>query len=296
MHGMADWNDYRYFLALARVGTLAGAARELGVEHTTVSRRIAALETTLAVKLFVRTPDGFVLTEPGRAVLGHVETASNAFAAVERVASEDDALRGTVRLTTSEGFSPYVIKALPELRARHPDILVDVLAGNTVFDLTRREADLALRIAITPQPDLIARKLGVLGWGVYASDGYVQSAGMPASTQDLANRDVIAFDESLSKIPGALWITEHGKAARIVMRSNSIVAALNAALAGLGLAVLPCFLAAREPSLRRVPGASIGQRDLSMVVHPDLAQVGRIRAVIDFFAEVIARDAALLAG
>jgi DNA-binding transcriptional LysR family regulator len=293
---VADWNDYRYFLAVARQGTLAGAARDLGVEHTTVSRRIAALEAALATKLFVRTRDGFVLTEGGREALARVERAAAELEHLERDIGEANECRGTVRVTTSEGFAPYVIKSLVSLRERYPDILVEVHANNSVADLTRNEADLAIRVAPTPHKELLMRKVGSIGWGLYGSEAYFARAGMPACTTDLAGHDMIGFDELRASIPGAQWLEAHAKKSRIVMRGNGIIAALNAAMSGLGLAIVPCFIAAGESSLRRVPGEPIGSRDVFVVVHPDVAKLARVRAVMDFFIDRIAADGPMLAG
>ncbi|HTL31546.1 MAG TPA: LysR family transcriptional regulator [Kofleriaceae bacterium] len=292
---MADWNDYRYFLAVARQGTLAGAARDLGVEHTTVSRRIAALEAALDTKLFVRTRDGFVLTDGGRAALVRVERAAGEFEQLERGIGEANECRGIVRLATSEGFAPYVIRSLVALRERYPEIVVEVHANNAVADLTRNEADIAIRIAPTPHKELVMRKVGSIAWGIYGSESYFARAGMPSCTTELAGHDVIAFDEQRASLPGAQWLEAHAKGARIVMRGNGIIAALNAAMTGLGLAIVPCFVAATESTLRRVPGEPIGARDVFVVVHPDVGKLARVRAVMDFFIERIAADGPVLA-
>jgi DNA-binding transcriptional LysR family regulator len=292
-----EWSDLRFFLAIHRARTLAGAARSLGVEHSTVGRRLAAMERSLGATLFVRTPAGFLPTESAGQILPLAEQAERAVQSIERVAlGEDSRPEGLVRVTTSETFAPFLGRRLGELRVKHPGVTVEVLAGNASLDLTRREADIAIRIAPTTQPDLVSRKLAPAGWSAYASPSYVAARGKPEPITDLTNHDVIAFNESLAKVPGALWLEAHCQAANIVLRSGSIPTAWNAALSGLGIAVVPCFLAEREDAIVRLTPQVLGSRDVVLVVHPDLARVARVRVVMDFLIERMTRDAGVLAG
>jgi DNA-binding transcriptional LysR family regulator len=292
-----DWNDLRYFLAVRRAGSLAGAARALKVEHSTVSRRLAALEDALGAKLFLRGPDGFTSTPAGDKLATHAESMEAAATAIDRqVTGGDERVDGTVRLTTSEVFSGFVVKRLGALRARHPDLVVEVLSGNQAFDLARGEADVALRIMATSDPELLVRKLVDCGWAMYAARGYVEQRGLPASPEDLAGHDIIGFDDTLAKVPGALWLEAHGAGARVVLRGNSIMAVLNACLAGLGVTVLPCFLGDVEPTLARLAPKHLGTRPMYLVVHPDRARVARVRVVMDFVAEIMSAEAQLLNG
>lgn len=292
-----DWSDLRYFLAVARAKSLAGAARSLEVEHTTVSRRVAALEAALGVKLFTRGPDGYALTSAGAAIVGSAEQIEEAArCVVRRVAGEDERVDGTVRLTTSEGLSGFLVKRLAPLRARHPDLLVEVLVGNRAFDLMRGEADLALRFSSTDQGDLIVRKLATVGWSIYASQGYLATRPAPPSPEELTGHDVIGFDDAMAGIPGARWLADHGAGTRVILRGNSIVSVLNACIVGMGVAVLPCFLGDDESTLCRLSRRVLNARDLSLVVHPDLARVARVRVVLDYLAEITAADATLLRG
>ena len=292
-----DWNDLRYFLAICRAGTLAGAARALHVRHSTVGRRLDALEAALAVTLFARTPDGFVLTAAGAEIRPLAEEAERAVAAVERrVAGGDERIEGTVRLTTSEAFSGFLVRRLGALHERHPGLIVEILTGNRSFDLARGEADIALRIAATTQPELICKRVGIAGWSVYAAANYLARCGTPASLDDLSGYEVIGFDETMQQVPGALWLNAHAGKAEVVMRGNSIVAVLNGAIVGMGIAVIPCFLGEAEPSLKRLTDAVIGVRDVWLVFHPDVARIARVRTVIDFITDMLAREAATLRG
>ena len=292
-----DWNDLRYLLAIARTGTLAGAARELGVEHTTVGRRLSALESALGVKLFTRGPDGFTPTRAAREAIPLAEEIAARVESIQRrVSGEDSRIEGTVRLTVSEALSGYLVKALSTLRERYTGLMVEILSGNRSFDLLRGEADLAVRVSYTVEPELVVRKIAVAGWTAYASPAYLERRGAPASPEDLRGHDVVGYDQSLSAVPGAIWLQKHGEGANVVLRGNSIVGALNAAVLGMGVAVLPCFLAAAEPALRRLTPQVLGARDVFLVVHPDLARVARVRAVMDFLVETFERDAPVWSG
>ena len=292
-----DWNDFRYFLAVARAGSLAGAARELGVEHTTVGRRLSALETELGARLFLRGSEGLIATETGRAVLPLAEEIAARFEAIERrVSGSDDRIEGTVRFSISEAMSGYFVKRFATLRQKHPGLVVQMSSGNHSSDLLRGEADLAVRAREVLEPDLLARKVGCAGWSLYASADYVARKGTPATPEELRGHDVIGFDESLENTPGGLWLKAHLAGANVVMRGNSIVAAINAAVVGMGIAAVPCFLAEAEPNLRRLTSQVVGARAVYLVVHPDLARVARVRAVMEFVVDLLARDAALWSG
>jgi DNA-binding transcriptional LysR family regulator len=291
-----DWNDLRYFLAVQRAGSFAGAARLLAVENSTVGRRIAALESALGITLFRRTPEGLLLTDEGTAVVPLAESMEQAALAIEQRHWGGDArLEGTVRLAVSEALSGFIVRRLPLLREVHPGIRVEILSGNQAHDLMRGEADLALRLMRPAQPELVARKLGGIGWSLYAAESYVQARGVPR-LDDLSGHDVVGFDASFSKVPGAVWLAEHAASATTVLLGNSLVSILNALLVGLGIGVLPCFLCEDEPTLRRLTPEVVAVREAFLVANPQAARVGRVRAVMDFVAEVFQREEPLLRG
>jgi len=292
-----DWGDLRFFLAAARATSLGGAARALGVEHTTVSRRLAALEETLGAKLFVRTPEGLSLTAAGHEVLPMAEEVERATQAISRAAfARDQRIEGTVRVTTSEAFSGFLVKQFAELRDRHPGLLIEVLMANHPLDLSRGEADLAIRIMKTTQRDLMVKKIMDAGWSMYAAEGYVARRGVPASPDSLAGHDVVGYDDAMSGVPGAQWLNAHAAGANLVLRGNSLISVFNAVIAGFGISVVPCFLADVEPTLRRLTPNVLGSREVTLVVHPDMAKVARVRAVIDFLTEVACRERTRFAG
>ncbi len=295
MHSF-DWDDVRYFLAVRRSGTLAGAARALSVRHSTVSRRISALEEALGVALFIRTADGFVMTDAGAGIIPMAEEAERALAAVgRRVGSSSGRIEGVVRVSTSEAFSGFLVRQMPKLQERHPGLVVDVLSSNQRVNLARGEAELALRSMTTEEPDVICRRLCDVGWSLYAAEAYVNRAGGLRGLS-LAGHDVIGFDAMLKSAPGAVWLDQHCEGARVVLRCNSLIAALNATIVGLGICSVPCFLGDAEPTLRRLTDAVVGARGVWIVYHPDVGKVGRVRAVIDFIAEIIGSEAARLRG
>lgn len=219
-----------------------------------------------------------------------------AHAATVRAGGEAASVEGVVRLAIFEGFTFFLAKRLGPLRDRHPALVVEVLASTRVLDLSRGEADLAVRTARTSQPSLLIRKLGTAGWGLYAAPEYLARRGTPASLDDLTGQDVIGFDEALSAMPGAVWLGPQARGARVVMRGNGIAPVLQAALAGMGLAALPCMVACVEPGLVRVAPDVLAEADIQLVAHLDTARTARVRAVMDFLGEITRRDVTVLSG
>src|SRR6201986_1648048 len=180
-----QWDDVRFFLAVARAGSLSGAARALGVGHVTVGRRIALLEKQIGVTLLNRTPDGFVTTSAGDAFLRQCAAMESAAMDLERIVAGSDALlAGSVRVTTTEGLAyQLVAPAIAALRETHPQLRIDLLVGARSLDIARREADLAVRFARPQASDLVCRKLGEIAFALYASKRYLASKGTPKQGQ-----------------------------------------------------------------------------------------------------------------
>jgi len=289
-----NWDDLRYFAAVLRNGSLAGAARELGCEHTTVSRRLDSLEAALGAKLFLRAPDGLRPTRAAEELAPLVEQMAHAVDAIERrVAGEDESVSGVVRLTAPEAFVGLVLAQLLVLKSRHPELILQVQADDRALDLTRGEADLALRLVPSKQPDLIVKKLSEVGGAMYASREYIARRGVPEPAHELAGHEVVGYADVLAHVPAARWLAAHGAGATVVFRGNTLLSVLGAVAAGMGLGVLPCVVAAREPRLVRVSSEVLCRGTLSLVVHPDLAEVARVRAVMRFIEELVARERAL---
>ncbi len=293
-----DWNDLRYLLAISEAGTLVGAARALGVKHTTVSRRLAALEHDLGARLLRKGAERYALTPAGEEVLAlAAELKARADAVERRVAGSDSRVAGVVRVTMPETVAGWLVQQLPALRARHPDLVVNVLGDTRVYDLLSGEADLAIRLAKGDnEGGLLERKLVPAAWSVYASRAYVARRGAPRTLADYAEHDLIGFEGAADRSPGGQWFRENVPDARFAMRGNGVVQIFNAAIMGFGVTLLPCFMADPEPSLARLTPEVFHNRRVRLLVPADLARLARVRAVMDFIVELFQRDAALFEG
>jgi len=276
-----DWDDFRYFLALIDAGTLSGAARVAGVEHTTVARRIDALEGALAVKLFDRFPKGWSLTAAGKALVPHARKMEDSLHGVMRAASGAATLTGTVRVSAPPALAAYLLA--PRLKAalhRLPGIEVDLRGEARQTDLMRREADIALRYNRPTAPGLAVRALTTLDFHLYASAAYLAS-------RTPEQWEFIAYDELMQDTPQQQWLEKIRAGRRYCLRSNDLGALFHAAVAGCGVAVLPSyFLAMQGGDLVAVasPACPV-RRKLWIVMHEDVRRAAPVRAVAD---EIIA--------
>lgn len=285
-----NWDDYRLFLAVAQAGTLSGAARMLGVTHSTVFRRLAAFEDRLGVRLFERLPSGYVLTAAGEAMEVATTRIDNEIAGIRRqMVGQDHRLSGQIRITTTDmlaiGLLPPYLAAF---RREWPGIEVELLVSDMRLDLTRREADIALRLGNPLQETLVGRRIGRLGFGVYgARDRFAD--GIDGA---LAAQDWIGFASGHAPLRQALkdWLPD----LRPQFRTNSISTAAAAARAGVGLAALPCAVADPDPQLVCIaPFPDDFGLDLWLLTHEDLRHTARIRAFIDFMTDSLDDSGAL---
>lgn len=285
--------DLRLVAAVAEAGTLAGAARALGLNHASAWRRLGALEARIGVRLFDRGRGGYAPTPAGEEAVAVARRTLDGIDGLERrLAGQDVRPTGTVRLTTPETLTDLVAPVLLALRATHPGIVVEVVTGNDFFTLTRRDADVALRPAAAAPEGLVARRVATVATAVYAAPG--RYAPGPADAPD---RDWLAPDDSLSHLGSARWIAANVPAGRIVHRASSLTALAAAARAGLGVAALPCVLADPDPRLERIADpVRAMDTPLWLITHPDLRRTARVRAVLDALAERLAGDRARLAG
>lgn len=296
---MINWNDLRFFLAVARGGSTAAAARELGVNQSTVVRRVAALEEGLGLRLFDKKRDGYRLTGEGFPLLDEataVEESVRAF--TRRAASLDNALVGSLRVTTAEGIALRLLPPLlNEFHRRHPGMQVNLLIEDRFRDLGDGHAEVALRAGPPGDGALVGRKLVDAAWAVYASRTYVEQHGRPLGPDGLNAHRHIAFEGALERIAAARWLRQMAPHAEIACRSNSVLGLLYAAQSGFGLAVLPCHVADPEADLVRVidplPALTYG---FWILTHPDLHRTPRVRAFFDFMAEEIVKYRPLLLG
>jgi DNA-binding transcriptional LysR family regulator len=300
MHRL-DWDDLRYVLAVAEQGSLAGAARALGVNHTTVLRRINAFEEAQGVRLFDRLPTGYALTAGGEQLLAAARQMSEVVEALERrLAGQDLRLEGTLRVTTTDTLMGSVLPGvLASFQAAHPGIRIEVSVSNLMANLTKRDADVAVRPAREAPETLIGRRVAAVAFAVYASPAClatVQTAAA-AGADDLAAHPWVAPDDTLAGSSVARWMRGHVPEARINVRADSLMSLRQAAAAGLGLAALPCYLGDASPGLLRVwPPVEAMATALWILTHEDLRRTARVRAFTEFAAEALGRERALFEG
>ena len=282
-----DWDGLRYFLALAEHGTLSEAARQLRVQHTTVARRIDALESALAARLFLRNARGYTLTRVGQTLFEAARGVKDQVARVARVASGQDVeLDGVVRVATADSLATsLVLPALQRLLRDQRGLTLELVSDTRQHDLARREADLALRVGASSDTELVGRRLAALGFGLYGSSERPKRV-------DLKRASYVTFDEMVGKLPHQAWLAEHAPAARVVLRSNRQETLIEAVRLGMGLGILPCLVADGEPRVQRLLGPErVFSRDLWLLAHPDLQGSRRVRAVFDAIAERTPRSA-----
>lgn len=291
-----EWDELRYVLAVADAGSLAGAARKLGVNHTTVLRRIGAFEKQLGLRLFERLPSGYALTTGGEELISTARHIDDTVAALERkLAGQDLRLSGVVRITTTDTLMGSILPAmLAEFRATHPGIQLEIALSNVMFNLSKRDADVAIRPAINPPESLIGRRVAKVAFAIYGSPRYLAKH---RKLNKLTDHQWIGPDDSLASSSVAQWMRTELSGANVALRADSLLGVRQAAEAGLGLAALPCYLGDTSSGLVcvRAPIAAM-ETALWVLSHEDLRHSARIRALTEFAAEAFARQRALLEG
>lgn len=286
---MLDWNDLRYFLAVARTGSTLSAGRTLRVSQTTAARRVTALEEALGLTLFERRPTGYALTPAGEALMGtaeQVEAAAGGFAAA--AAAEGREISGTVRLTVDEIYAVTLLAPiLRDLHDAHPGIRIELDTTEEKRDLGAGEADVALRSSKGPtDAGLVGRRVANDNWTIYCSRAYAAAHGRPERRRNLGGHPFIGGGG-----PGVwqvyrAWLERNGLTGAVAMQHDSSSGMLSAVRAGFGLAVLPCMVADFDPDLVRcLPPDPDNERGLWVLTHERLRHMPRIRAVLDFLYE-----------
>lgn len=296
MHRTMSWDDLRLVLAIARRGTLSGAARALGVTHSTVFRRLASIERDIGARLFDRFRDGYAPTAAGDAMATVAARIGEDVLELERRLSGQD-LRpsGIVRLTTTDTLALGL--AMPHLaafRADYPEIRLEVGVTNVVADLRRRDADIALRPTADPPAALIGRRIAAIAYAVYGSPDYLSRR----RAKDWSAHEWIGRDDALAGTVAARWMQENVPEERIFCRLDAVSAMREAARAGLGLVVLPCYFGDGVAGLRRAQEKPLAdaRSALWLLTHRDLRHAARIRAVMDFLAARLAGERARIEG
>ena len=289
-----DWDNLRFFLELARTGTLAGAARRLGVEHTTVSRRIQALEKQMGATLFAREAGGHRLAEAGRHLLPSVEAMEAAVLGVERAApTPGGGPSGLVRVGATEGFGTQILAPhLARLTQKHPQLSIDLLALPRMLHLSRREADIVISLERPTRGAVIVTKLADYTLHLYGQREYLARRPLVAQREDLRHHAFISYVDDLLFTKELQFLDQLYPPERFAFRSTSITAQYEAVRAGAGLAVLPAFLADRDPILARVlPTEARFTRTFWMSMPAEAKHLARMQAVWGFLKETVRDEA-----
>lgn len=256
----------------------------MGVDHTTIGRRLTSLERSLGAALFLRGADGLQLTALGEKMLPVAEEVERAVAAVRVLCA---AQRPRVRLAVPSGFTNFFTEGLAALRSELPELSLELVSGARLVDLKRGEADLAIRIGPVTDEDLVVKKLCQAGWSLYAADAYLARRSAPTDPNDLSGHDLIGFDASLAGLPAARWLEQRAANATVVLRSREMTDMVAASLSGIGLAVLPCLLGDGEPTLRRLTPEPVATRPVSLVYRREVKLAEPVQAVIRFVVQVM---------
>lgn len=297
---MDDWNDLKLALAIARAGSLTAAARALRVAHSTAFRRLGALEQRLGVRLFERLPGGvYVPTAAGERIAAAAERVETETASLGReLLGADLSLSGRLRVTCPESIAHvFLTRWVAEFRREHPGVTVEMVADHRVLSLSRREADVALRASRPREGDLHGRKLAEVGSTLYARPNLLKRYG-PLAAGDYGRHPFIAWEEGVTGINTADWLTRHVPDTAVVYRSNSMINQRVAAREGVGVALLPYYFGDAEPALVRAVPAPLPElnRELWIVTHRDLKRTARVQAFIDLVAARVQACRTQLAG
>jgi DNA-binding transcriptional LysR family regulator len=291
---MLDWNDLKYFLAVARDGSTLAAGRSLRVSQTTVARRIAALEQALGLPVFEKRQAGYALTPAGQSLVERarqVDHAATSF--IEAAAAQKRDTSGTVRITTQEIFMMLLAPMLRELHDRHPEIMIELDDSQDFRDLGEGEADIALRSAVDELgAGVVGRRLGSDHWTLYCSRDYAEQHGVPKTRAQLKKHAFIGGGGPKLWRAYSAWLHDLGLDDRVIMHHASAMGMLSAIRSGLGIAVLPCIVADAEPDLVQcVPPKDGHGRSMWLVTHERVRRTPRVRVVIDFLYDRLTRHA-----
>jgi molybdate transport repressor ModE-like protein len=296
-----DWNELRLIRAIARSGGLVAAASALAIDHSTAFRRLHAIEKRLGHQLFERAPGGTYRPTPmGERMASAAERMEDEMLALARdIAGRDHRLTGHLRVTSSETLAHKLLTPhLAAFRRSHPGIIVELTIENRVLNLTRREADVALRPVRPKEGDLWGRKLADVVWTIYGATAYIKQHGAPRATRDLGSHMLIGWDDMAAGIRVAEWLAAIAPLSSVVYRTSSLINQLNAAKAGIGLATLPCYLGDTEPGLVRVLPGPIAEltRELWIITHVDLRRTARVQAFFELVGGGLAAERPLFEG
>lgn len=292
-----DWNDFRLILAISRDGSLKGAAKTLGYDHSTIFRWLNALEAKFQVQLFERDAGAYRATDAGERMLLAAERMEEEALALDRdITGRDARLSGNLKITCSESLAYRLLNdLLVEFRTKHDGISIELLVDNRQLDLLRREADIAIRATRPAEGDLFGRRIAETAWALYTSPKYLTGKREPV-VPPFEGHSFIGWDTS-AVAAAATWLTDAVPNEAIVYRSSSLINQMMAVKAGIGMALLPCYLGDQESDLISVSGPEATlTRELWLITHKDLRSTARVRAFFDVVGQGLIARRELLEG
>jgi len=295
---MIPWDDFRLVRAIAETGSLAGAAEQMSVNHSTVFRRLGALESQLGARLFERARAGYVPTPTGEEMVRLAARMADEVLAVERrITGQDLRPSGELRVTTNDTLLVHLLTPIfASFRAAYPEITLDIVVANPSLNLSKRDADVAIRASDRPGDTLVGRRIAAIAWAVYGREATC-GTGEVFSPQTLRRHVWLGFSEPLGGIKPAKWLRERVGEERIVYRVNTVLGLAEAAVAGIGLALLPCLIGDTVPGLVRLsPPEPEMESDLWLLTHPDLKATARVRTFMDHVARELTPRRPLIEG
>lgn len=285
-----NWDDLRYFLAAAESGSLSAAAKLLHSNQPTVGRHIDALEVALGLKLFQRHKKGLTLTHECAWVLEQSQLMQSGVQNIQRMIEGDfQKLQGSVRLALPEGLcNELLIPRLDSFYRQYPNLRLILNVSSRTANLTRGEADIAVRLFRPKEADLVARQLTRMEMGLYVSPEYLQTHDRPENASDLLWHRIISYGDELADLPENIWLLDHATPGNRVLQSDSTTSRLRATVCGLGISIQPCILADANPNLVRIlEHASLPAHEVWITYHRDLRHILRIRVAVDFLITLL---------
>lgn len=290
-----EWSDLAVILAICRAGSLSGAARALGNNHSTVFRKLNAIEDRTGVRFFERLPEGYAMTDAGRTAMHYAERIEAEVHALGReVLGQDLRLQGRITVTAMEGLATQIAPGLvAEFCRQHPEVTIEVVGSVAALDLGRREADIAIRATRRPPDTSLGKKVGDFRFAVFAAPHYLQGR----RDVPLAEHDWSLISGSLDWLVPLIWKKKAQGEARVVFSSSLAMAVINATAAGMGLTMMPCYLGDRDDRLVRVTDTIEPLTlELWLLTHPDLRHTARVKALMAHLYTALKQDAELFAG
>ncbi len=285
-----DWNALKIFLAIAESGTLAGAAKSLQVNHSTVFRRLNTFEDEIGGRLFERMSHGYELTSMGEELLLEARKIAASFDDLERhIVGKDIQPRGTVKITAPNNIAyRYLPRYLTEFNRLYPDIKIELLVSNLEINMRNRQADIAVRATPAPPEHLVGRRVRSITWGVYTSKNYKRKFGIPENMKQLAEHTLVGATGNMRNLPAYTWLDKNFSQ-QIETRCDELIAMAAFTEAGQGLSILPDDQQ-REGIVRLFDFPAVENSDLWLLTHPDLRRVARIKLVMQHLAEAFSAE------